>query len=206
MDSFDAVAPREPAESDVQPVEASDQVRLLVQIANGLIAAHARIDVLEERLIAKTQGAVKSEVEGFANDGRERLAQLQCKMGSWVVEIGKTVEACTDRSTGHLAAAIDSSEKSARKQLTEVDKNLAQVTNHARSMTERQVGLLADSVDKSFERLDQRLDKAEQEQKDSAKRDKAISLRWRLVFLLLGLALLSPDAYQLYRFLTREGR
>lgn len=203
MDSVDALAPPEPADSDVHTVETSDQARLLVQIANGLIAAHARIDVLEGRLIASTRGAVKSEVGDFAADSRDSLAKLHSKVASSVVEISKTIDTRASQTSNQTTSAISSATTSIKQNLTEVERNLSRATEHGRSMTERQVALLSDSVTKGFEQIDQRLDKAEQEQVASAKRARTITLRWGLVFLLIGLALLSPYAYQLYRFLNR---
>lgn len=203
MDRIDAVAIPETTEPDVHAVETSDQVRLLAQIANGLIAAHARIDVLEERLIDSTKGAVKSGVEGFAGESRDGIAQLQAKIGSWVVELGKTIDTRCSQTSNSATNAINSSTAAIKQSLTDVEQKLNKATEQGQAKTERQVSLFVDSVAKSFERLEERLNKAEQDQIQASKRERTVTLRWRLVFLLIGLALLAPQALQLYRFLMR---
>lgn len=203
MDRIDAVTISESTEPDVPAVETSEQVRLLAQIANGLMAAHARIDVLEERLIDSTKGAVKSGVEGFAHESRDGLAQLQAKIGSWVVELGTTVDTRCTQTSSLATNAISSSTAAIKQNLTEVEQKLNRATEQGQSKTERQVSLFVDSVAKSFERLEERLNKAEQDQIEASNRERTVTLRWRLVFLLIGLVLLAPQAFQLYRFLMR---
>lgn len=203
MDRIDAVAPRESLDADLHLDDTSHQVRLLVQIANGLIAAHARIDVLEERLVDSTMGAVESEVEWLASESRDGLAQLQAKIGSWVIELGKTVDTRSSQTSNQATTAINSATSAIKQNLTEVEHKLSKAAERGRSMTDRQVSVLSASVAKSFVRLDERLNKAEQDQIQASKRSRTVALRWRLVFLLIGLALLSPYAWQLYRYLMR---
>lgn len=203
MDRIDAVTTPEATEPDVPAFETSDQVRLLAQIANGLIAAHARIDVLEERLIESTKGAVKLGVEGFAGESRDGLAKLQTKIGSWVAELSKTVDTRGNYASSTATNAINSSTAAIKQSLTEVEHKLKEATEQGQSKTEHQVSLFVDSVAKNFDRLDDRLNKAEQDQLQANQRYRTVTLRWRLVFLLIGLTLLAPQAIQLYGLLMR---
>lgn len=200
---IDALVSDDPHESAHQLLEGTDELRLLAQIANGLIAAHARIDVLENRLIASTKLAVKTQVESFESSTNARLAKLESKLDNSVKAVSQVYNQNAAQISQQIASAVSTSTSVIRSDLTAVEQALDLGVEHNRSITDGQVGRLYDWVRVRFEQLDQRLDKAEKEQIASTKRVQTIALRWRFVFLLLGLAMLSPHAYQVFRIVMR---
>jgi hypothetical protein len=68
-----------------------EQLRLLTQIANGLLAAHARIDVLEQRLLTAASSGASKAVTSEAAVINRRLDEQAAKSAKELSELRKVV-------------------------------------------------------------------------------------------------------------------